>query len=378
MWTAATASHLTLTFSFILNPFVCSSTSTSSSSSFACNFFFFFFFYYIHLLTPLLPKNGWMQPFQSSAHDPNAENNLILQPMDQFSGPTLNLPSSASSLGDYFVHCATVTCVAIGPKTGRLLATASEDRQVNLWPVAKKNCLLSLSSHTSTIEALKFGRKEDILCAGSLSGALKVWDLEVSQILRTFSGHKTGISCIEFHPYGDFFASGSLDSNIKLWDTRKKSCMYAYKAHDNDVRCLGFSPDGRWLASGGDDGIIKIWDLAAGKILAEFNEHLAPVTDLAFHPNELLLTSSSMDGTARFWDLESFTQVRRRLYINMNPNGSQAKRVSEHKKMQKTRTSNMMWCSNHQDQMRWVLKKKENNRSVTSFPAAGFSRSCHV
>lgn len=153
-----------------------------------------------------------------------------------------------------------MTCLSFSPKTLRIVATGSEDKKVNLWPVCNKpsNCLASLSGHSSSVESVKFGRNEDILCVGCLEGSLKVWDLETAQILRTFSGHKASVACIDFHPYGDFFASGSLDSNIKLWDTRKKSCMYAYKGHTNDVRCLRFSPDGRWLASGGDEGIIKV------------------------------------------------------------------------------------------------------------------------
>ncbi|GFR04629.1 hypothetical protein TNCT_606011 [Trichonephila clavata] len=74
----------------------------------------------------------------------------------------------------------------------------------------------SLSGHTSTIECVKFGQCEDIVCAGSSSGALKIWDLEAAKIIRTLLGHKGNVKCVDFHPYGDFVASGSSDSNIKL------------------------------------------------------------------------------------------------------------------------------------------------------------------
>lgn len=142
----------------------------------------------------------------------------------------LRLPSSASSVGEVVSHSGPVTCLSLSPKTGRLLATGSEDKKINLTYLVKPiTCLASLTGHNSSIESVKFGGNEDVICAGSVSGALKVWDLETTQILRTFSGHKSSITCIDFHPYGDFFASGSLDSNIKLWDTRKKSCMYAYR-----------------------------------------------------------------------------------------------------------------------------------------------------
>ena len=39
-------------------------------------------------------------------------------------------------------------------------------------------CWQSLSGHTTTIEAVRFGHAEEMVVAGSQSGALKVWDLE--------------------------------------------------------------------------------------------------------------------------------------------------------------------------------------------------------
>ncbi|PRD22217.1 UNVERIFIED_CONTAM: katnb1 [Trichonephila clavipes] len=79
----------------------------------------------------------------------------------------------------------------------------------------------SLSGHTSTIECVKFGQCEDIVCAGSSSGALKIWDLEAAKIIRTLLGHKGNVKCVDFHPYGDFVASGSSDSNIKVSKTKR-------------------------------------------------------------------------------------------------------------------------------------------------------------
>ena len=66
----------------------------------------------------------------------------------------------------------------------------------------------SLSGHTTPIECVRFGHTEELVCAGSTSGALKIWDLEAARLVRTLTGHKAGIRCIDFHPYGDFLSSG--------------------------------------------------------------------------------------------------------------------------------------------------------------------------
>lgn len=113
----------------------------------------------------------------------------------------------------------------------------------------------SLSGHTTPVECVCFGHSEDLVCAGSQTGALKIWDLEAAKLLRTFTGHKGAIKCMDFHPYGDYLTTGSCDSNIKLWDTRKRGCIVTYSSHHVAVNSLQFSPDGQWIASACEDGL---------------------------------------------------------------------------------------------------------------------------
>lgn len=108
------------------------------------------------------------------------------------------------------------------------------------------------------MECVRFGHTEELVCAGSQSGALKIWDLEAARLVRTLTGHKAGLTCIDFHPYGDFLASGSTDTNLKLWDIRRKGCIFTYKGHSECVNSLKFSPDGQWIASAGEEGAVKV------------------------------------------------------------------------------------------------------------------------
>lgn len=220
-----------------------------------------------------------------------------------------NLSKRAWKLQEFVAHGANVNCLALGHKSGRVLVTGGDDKKVNLWAVGKPNCILSLTGHTTPVECVRFGGSEELVCAGSLSGALKIWDLEATKIVRTLTGHKANIRCIDFHPYGDFIGTGSLDTNIKLWDIRRKGCIFTYKGHNLTVNSLKFSPDGQWIASAGEDCNLKLWDLRAGKMLTEFASHTGPVSDVEFHPNEFLLASASHDRTVNFWDLEKFSLV---------------------------------------------------------------------
>ncbi|XP_037088723.1 katanin p80 WD40 repeat-containing subunit B1-like [Pollicipes pollicipes] len=210
---------------------------------------------------------------------------------------------------EFVAHSSNVNCLALGHKSGRVLVTGGDDKKVNLWAVGKPNCIMSLSGHTTAVECVRFGHTEELVCAGSSSGAIKIWDLEAARLVRTLTGHKSNIRCIDFHPYGDFLASGSFDTNIKLWDIRRKGCIFTYKGHSQMVNSLKFSPDGQWIASAGEDGGVKLWDLRAGKMLTELTHHTGPVVDVEFHPHEFLVASGGFDRIVNFWDLENFQLV---------------------------------------------------------------------
>jgi len=225
-------------------------------------------------------------------------------------------PKRSWKLQEFVAHVAQVNCLALGHRSGRVLVTGGEDKKVNLWAVGKPNCIMSLSGHSTPVECVRFGHKEELVCAGSQAGTLKIWDLEAARLVRTHTGHKAGVSCIEFHPYGEYLASGSQDTCLKLWDTRRKGCIFSYKGHANRVNALKFSPDGQWIASAGEEGTVKLWDLRAGKLMNEFTSGGGgngngggPIYDVEFHPHEFLLAGANKDRTVSFWDLEKFALI---------------------------------------------------------------------
>lgn len=237
-------------------------------------------------------------------------------------------PKRAWKLQEFVGHAASVTCLSLGHKSGRVLVTGGEDKKVNLWAVGKPSCIMSLSGewscwgcdgrtesvsagHNTSIECVRFGSTEELVCAGSQSGAVKIWDLEAAKLLRTLTGHKSGVKCIDFHPYGDFLCSGSSDTSLRLWDTRRKGCIFSYKGHTSQINSVKFSPDGQWIASAGEEGegVIKIWDLRAGKQITQLSGHSGSITDVEFHPHEFLLASGSDDRSICFWDLETMSLI---------------------------------------------------------------------
>ncbi|VDN08754.1 unnamed protein product [Dibothriocephalus latus] len=164
-------------------------------------------------------------------------------------------------LEEFVAHSpGVVTCLAMGHKSARVMATGGEDRKVKLWAVGNPSCIMSLGGHTSSVDSAQFSQNEDCIAAGSLSGSIRVWDLEQEKMMRVLSGHTSSVQSLDFHPHGNFIASGSLDSSVRLWDVSRKGCINTFRGHTGCVNMVRFSPDGNWVISAGDDCRVKIYN----------------------------------------------------------------------------------------------------------------------
>uniref|UniRef100_A0A3B4XEG6 Katanin p80 WD40 repeat-containing subunit B1 n=1 Tax=Seriola lalandi dorsalis TaxID=1841481 RepID=A0A3B4XEG6_SERLL len=196
-------------------------------------------------------------------------------------------------LQEFEAHSSSVSCLALGKSSGRLLATGGEDCRVNIWAVSKANCIMSLTGHKNPVECVQFNMSEEQVVAGSQSGSIRVWDLEAAKSETHFV-----LFVSVFH----------IRCQHMIYHKRDE-VEFVFQGHTQAVRSLAFSPDGKWLASASDDCTVKLWDLTQGKTITEFRSHTAAVNIVQFHPNEYLLASGSCDRTIKLWDLEKFTMI---------------------------------------------------------------------
>lgn len=136
--------------------------------------------------------------------------------MDHANGPVF-LPSGAAGIGEFVAHTASVTCLSLGPKTGRLLATGSEDRKVNLWPVGKANCLSVSPDPVPHVMHRAFR-----LVADETIAVHHPHDEEM--VVLCWSAHLLlPCCCSSFHPFR--FTSGSHTCFPRSRVTRRRICQ---------------------------------------------------------------------------------------------------------------------------------------------------------
>jgi WD40 repeat protein len=247
-------------------------------------------------------------------------------------------------------HTAAVASVVFSPD-GRLLASASHDRTIQVHDAASGNLLRTLQGHGDAVYALVFSSDGCRLASASWDKTVKLWDPDTGVLLMTLGPHEQEVYRVAMSPDGRYLASATVADLLHIWDLRTAQVVVTrtepqsffglafspteqgviatshyrtirlwnyhtgadiatLSGHHSFIKSLAFSPDGRLLASGtgdllrGDSGEVRLWDVRTGKTLSAMG-HNDPIYSLAFAPHGRYLASASQDKTVKLWDVET-------------------------------------------------------------------------
>lgn len=256
-------------------------------------------------------------------------------------------PTKGVAIGKHIkAHRQWITSLAWEPMHSNAacdrLATASKDNTAKIWNIRTQSLQLTLSGHTDSVEAIKWGG-EDLIYTASRDRTIKVWNPHRGILVRTLVGHGHRINtlalssdyvlrsgpfdykCLEFatredahkaavQKYQEFqkqcsperLVSGSDDFTMFLWHPKdSKHAIKRLTGHQQAVNHIAFSPDGRYFASASFDKKTKVWNGFSGDYLVTLTGHVGAVYQVAWSGDSRYLVTASKDSTAKLWEIPS-------------------------------------------------------------------------
>ncbi|PSB58176.1 NB-ARC domain-containing protein [Chamaesiphon polymorphus] len=187
---------------------------------------------------------------------------------------------------------------------GKLLITASGDRNACLWDTTTWQELYRWQGFSNWIESVAFHPDGTKLIAGSQDGIVREWDLQAQQPIQTFTGHQLGVWSVDYSPDGRSIVSGSSDSTVKLWNAEHGGLVKTFSVGQGDVCRVKFSPDGRLIAGVAENTGVCIW-LVTGELLTTLRGGNNMVRSIAFSSDSQLLASACFEAYWRLWDVQT-------------------------------------------------------------------------
>lgn len=181
-------------------------------------------------------------------------------------------------------------------RSGRLLLSAGQDKQIRLWSVPGFHAVGSIIGHKNSVNSLSFSPDESLLATSSSDGTVRVWSFPGGQQDRILDKQVAA----RFSPSGRWIATLSAKARVSLWAADASTPSFTSEPVDRRAFSLEFSPDEHELLVGGTGAIHRL-ALPDGTSLGSLPAHEMAVAALAVSPDRTVLASTGYPGVLRLW-----------------------------------------------------------------------------
>lgn len=234
-------------------------------------------------------------------------------------------------------HDTAVNAVAV-LRDGRV-ATASQDGRIGVWQGGEQTPSTTFDGHKAPVVALAASADGAMLASASWDRTVRLWPLD-GAAPRVFEGHEGNVNGVAFTPDGRAVVSAGYDLTIRIWPLDGGSPVVAtlptpiasvtvapdgeivaggadgtvyflsptgelrdqVKAHPAPLIAVAASADGRLVAAAGIQSSIWVIDRGQRTIARTLTGRGLPVWSAAFLPDSRTLITGGADRTVRRWN----------------------------------------------------------------------------
>lgn len=182
--------------------------------------------------------------------------------------------NTCKTLVDYSGHKDVVQCLAWSPD-GRFLATGSRDKTVlvcdtNDWQANLIDRISHRGSpgswsiahykgHADIVQALAWSPDGTRIASASNDKTVQIWDAMTGKLILVYEEHTDPVKAVVWSPDGLHIASAGIDAEVRIWDALTGNTTFIYDKHQARIYSLAWSPDGTRIASGDAHNAVHVW-----------------------------------------------------------------------------------------------------------------------
>ena len=194
-------------------------------------------------------------------------------------------------------HKQEILDMALSPD-GQLIATASEDRTVNIWD--RNGRLIHSLVHASAVDRLIFTSNGQYLVTQSRDRTVSVWTSQ-GELKHDNISYGSDIWSLALSPDGQWVAIGGKTGEVQIRRIEDGQPVQTL-SHGGALAGIQFSPDGARLASWDHQGdTFKLWRIRDGSLQQTLEHSL--VWEVIFSPNGQTLATRSGNNTVKLWSI---------------------------------------------------------------------------
>ena len=194
-------------------------------------------------------------------------------------------------------HTAPIAALAISPD-GTLLASASWDQTVRLWPLTG-GAPGVLEGHTQNVNGVAFAPDGRTLVSVSYDQSVRIWPLAGSSAPAVVA-MPSPLNAVAVSSSGEIVTGGA-DGRLYFLD-RDGTRTGEVAAGPRPVISIAISADGAWVAAASIGGAVAVTDRMTRALARTLVGPGLPVWSVAFLPDNRTLLTGGADNVIRRWN----------------------------------------------------------------------------